>query len=67
MLHDENEVGFSLHYIDEDVDAGEIIKRQKIKTKKNESVSRITIRAHVAGGYELLSVINNIKKGNKKN
>ena len=66
LLHDENEIGFSFHYIDEDVDAGEIIKRQKIKTKKNESVSRITIRAHVAGGYELLSVINNIKKGNKK-
>ena len=66
LLHDENEIGFSFHYIDEDVDAGEIIKRQKIKTKKNESVSRITIRTHVAGGYELLSVINNIKKGNKK-
>ena len=41
-------------------------KEQKIKTEKNESVSRITIRVHIAGGYELLSVINNIKKGNKK-
>jgi methionyl-tRNA formyltransferase len=66
LLHNENEIGFSFHYIDEDVDTGEIIKRQKIKTEKNESVSRITIRVHIAGGYELLSVINNIKKGNKK-
>jgi len=66
LLHNENEIGFSLHYIDEGIDTGKIIKRQKIKTEKNESVSRITIRVHIAGGYELLSVINNIKKGNKK-
>jgi len=66
LLHNENEIGFSFHYIDEDIDTGEIIKSQKIKTEKNESVSHITIRAHVTGGYELLSVINNIKKGNKK-
>ena len=66
LLHNENEIGFSLHYIDEGIDTGEIIKRQKIKTEKNESVSHIAIRAHIAAGYELLSVINNLKKGDKK-
>ena len=66
LLHNENEIGFSLHYIDEGIDTGEIIKRQKIKTEKNESVSHIAIRAHVVAGYELLSVINNLKKGDKK-
>ena len=66
LLHDEKEVGFSLHYIDEGIDAGKIIKREKIKIEKNESVSRITIRAHIAGGYELLSVINNLKNGDEK-
>ena len=66
LLHNENEIGFSFHYIDEDVDTGEIIKRQKIKTEKNESVSHIAIRAHVVAGYELLSILNNLKKGDKK-
>ena len=66
LLHNENEIGFSLHYIDEGIDTGKIIKRQKIKTEKNESVSHIAIRAHVVAGYELLSVINNLKKGDKK-
>ena len=66
LLHNENEVGFSLHYIDEEIDTGEIIKRHRIKTEKNESVSHIAIRAHVVAGYELLSVINNLKKGDKK-
>ena len=66
LLHDEKEVGFSLHYMDEGIDAGKIIKREKIKIEKNESVSRITIRAHIAGGYELLSVINNLKNGDEK-
>ena len=66
LLHNENEIGFSLHYIDEGIDTGKIIKRQKIKTEKNESVSHIAIRAHIAAGYELLSVINNLKKGDKK-
>ena len=66
LLHNENEIGFSLHYIDEGIDTGEIIKRQKIKIEKNESVSHIAIRAHIAAGYELLSVINNLKKGDKK-
>ena len=66
LLHNENEIGFSLHYIDEGIDTGEIIKRQKIKTEKNESVSHIAIRAHVVAGYELLSILNNLKKGDKK-
>ena len=52
--------------MDEGIDAGKIIKREKIKIEKNESVSRITIRAHIAGGYELLSVINNLKNGDEK-
>ena len=66
LLHNENEIGFSLHYIDEGIDTGKIIKRQKIKTEKNESVSHIAIRAHVVAGYELLSILNNLKKGDKK-
>ena len=66
LLHNENEIGFSFHYIDEGIDTGKIIKRQKIKTEKNECVSHIAIRAHIAAGYELLSVINNLKKGDKK-
>ena len=66
LLHNENEVGFSLHYIDEEIDTGEIIKRHRIKTEKNESVSHIAIRAHVAAGYELLSVIHDLKIGNKR-
>ena len=61
LLHNENEIGFSLHYIDEGIDTGKIIKRQKIKTEKNESVSHIAIRAHVVAGYELLSILNNLK------
>lgn len=66
LLHNEKEIGFSLHYIDEGIDTGKIIKRQKIKTEKNESVSHIAIRAHVVAGYELLSILNNLKKGDKK-
>ena len=66
LLHNENEIGFSLHYIDEGIDTGKIIKRQKIKTEKNESVSHISIHAHVVAGYELLSILNNLKKGDKK-
>ena len=66
LLHNENEIGLSLHYIDEGIDTGKIIKRQKIKTEKNESVSHIAIRAHVVAGYELLSILNNLKKGDKK-
>ena len=66
LLHNENEIGFSLHYIDEGIDTGKIIKRQKIKTEKNESVSHIAIRAHVVAGYELLSILNNLKKGDKE-
>ena len=66
LLHNENEIGFSLHYIDEGIDTGKIIKKQKIKTEKNESVSHIAIRAHVVAGYELLSILNNLKKGDKK-
>ena len=66
LLHDEKEVGFSLHYMDEDIDAGKIIKREKIKIEKNESVSRITIRAHIEGGQKLSSVINDLKNGDDK-
>ena len=66
LLHNENEIGFSFHYVDEDVDTGKIIKRQKIKTEKNESVSRITIRSHIAAGYALLSVINDLQSGVRK-
>ena len=36
LLHDEKEVGFSLHYMDEGIDAGKIIKREKIKIEKND-------------------------------
>ena len=61
LLHNENEIGFSFHYIDEDIDTGQIIKREKIKIEENESVSCLTIRTHIAGGYELLSIINNLK------
>lgn len=66
LLHNENDIGFSLHYIDEGIDTGGIIKRQKLKIDKNDSVSQIAIRAHVVAGNELVSVINDLKKGNKK-
>jgi methionyl-tRNA formyltransferase len=52
--------------MDEDIDAGKIIKREKIKIEKNESVSRITIRAHIEGGQKLSSVINDLKNGDDK-
>jgi folate-dependent phosphoribosylglycinamide formyltransferase PurN len=65
LLHNENEIGFSFHYIDEDVDTGEIIKREKIQIMENESVSRLSIRTHIAGGYELLNIINNLKDKNR--
>jgi len=66
LLHNENDIGFSLHYIDEGIDTGKIIKKQKIKIKKNDSVSQIAIRAHLVAGTELVSVINDLKKGDKK-
>ena len=67
LLHNENEIGFSFHYIDEGVDTGKIIKSEKIKIEENESVSRLSIRTHIMGGYQLLSVINNLENENKKN
>ena len=66
VLHNENEIGFSFHYINEDIDTGQIIKREKIKIEQNESVSRLTIRTHIMGSYNLLSIINNLKNENKE-
>ena len=62
--HDEKEIGFSFHYINEGIDEGNIIMQKKIKIQKNDSVSRLTISAHVLGGIELLSLIKNIKNEN---
>ena len=64
LLHNENEIGFSFHYINEDIDTGQIIKSEKIKIEQNESVSSLSIRTHIAGSYELLSIINNLKNEN---
>jgi folate-dependent phosphoribosylglycinamide formyltransferase PurN len=61
FAHDEKEIGFSFHYINENIDEGEIITQKKIKIKKNDSVSRLTISAHVLGGFELLSIIKTIE------
>ena len=47
--------------INENIDEGEIITQKKIKIKKNDSVSRLTISAHVLGGFELLSIIKTIE------
>ena len=66
FLHDEKEIGFSFHYIDNNIDTGKIITQKKIKVEKNDSVSRVAIRAHVSGGIELLSIIQNLKNGNKQ-
>tara|TARA_B110001454_G_scaffold149426_1_gene138827 strand:- start:5777 stop:6631 length:855 start_codon:yes stop_codon:yes gene_type:complete len=65
ILHDEKEVGFSFHYIDEKIDTGNIIKMKKIRMNGDDSVSRLTIRAHVLGGQELVSIITDLNNGKK--
>jgi len=67
MLHNEKEIGFSFHYIDEEIDTGKIIKQKIIPIRKNDSVSRVNIRAHVSAGNELVTIIKNFKNNKKQN
>jgi folate-dependent phosphoribosylglycinamide formyltransferase PurN len=66
LSNGEKEVGVSIHYIDEGIDTGEIIRRKKIKINNKDNEDSLYSRCVKEGIPLLISSINEISKGKVK-
>lgn len=61
LLKGETETGFTLHFMNEDLDRGAIILQKKIKINKIDSVFSIYHKIFLEAGIELVNIIDKIR------
>lgn len=60
--HNETEIGYTIHFIDENIDEGKIITQKTIEQKCEDSISRLCLRVYFNGSFGILDSINKIEK-----
>lgn len=65
MLNNDNETGVTLHFMDEQIDKGQIIAQEKIPIKKEDSFNSLYIKCHKVVPNLIFKTIENIKKRKK--
>jgi len=66
LLNDEKETGATVHYMDDEIDNGDILCQESIKILKTDSMLDIIIRTKKIGGAIMLDVIHDIMTDNIK-
>lgn len=63
MYNNEKEIGYTIHFLDEQIDTGKILKQGKITPRIDDSISRTLLRIHYEGAYGLLEGVHKIEVG----
>lgn len=63
LLKKRDQVGVTVHYMNEDLDAGDIIAQEEIKVAAADTVMSLDIRAHQIGTRLLIDVVEKMKRG----
>ena len=66
LLNREKNVGVTVHYIDEGIDTGKIIYREKIKIDPSDTEDSLFYKCIKRGSVLLVSAVTDIKKGRVK-
>ena len=67
MNHNEKDIGYTIHFMDESIDSGRIIKQEIIKQESGDSVVSLNIRIHIQAGYGLVSCMDKLTQTTVKN
>ena len=67
MNHNEKDIGYTIHFMDESIDSGRIVKQEIIKQESGDSVVSLNIRIHIQAGYGLVSCIDKLTQTIVKN
>lgn len=59
--HNETEIGYTIHFINENIDEGKIVTQKTVEQKSDDSVSRLCLRVYFDGSYGILDSINKIE------
>ena len=62
-INGEKQMGYTVHYLVEEIDAGDIIAQKSVKILMEDDILSLTFKLAEAGAKLLLEVISNIKKG----
>ena len=60
MNHSEKDIGYTIHFMDENVDSGRIIKQEIIKQESEDTVVSLNIRIHIQAGFGLASCMDKL-------
>lgn len=63
IRNNEEKIGYTIHFMDESVDTGQIIIQKSISYNPTDSMSRTCLRIYFKGSYEILNVIQKMEKG----
>jgi methionyl-tRNA formyltransferase len=67
MNHNEKDIGYTIHFMDESIDSGRIVKQEIIKQESGDSVVSLNIRIHIQAGYGLVSCMDKLTQTIVKN
>ena len=67
MNHNEKDIGYTIHFMDESIDSGRIVKQEIIKQESRDSVVSLNIRIHIQAGYGLVSCMDKLTQAIVKN
>ena len=67
MNHNEKDIGYTIHFMDESIDSGRIVKQEIIKQESRDSVVSLNIRIHIQAGYGLVSCMDKLTQSIVKN
>jgi UDP-4-amino-4-deoxy-L-arabinose formyltransferase / UDP-glucuronic acid dehydrogenase (UDP-4-keto-hexauronic acid decarboxylating) len=57
LIHDERELGVTVHLLDEGLDTGDILLRRAFSIDDNETITQLRARTHALGGELLAEVL----------